>query len=105
MGNWPIPSRIVQIDLALRDLPAARAVLRSASAVVDSTPVIHFSATTGDHFWLLTDAQQRELDRADTVLPTRGCRTAAAGTSSDRPLPVRSATAVRFRTPSCRRPR
>ncbi len=60
-NNLGMISRVTLLHLAQGDLPAARAVLRAAQASVDTTRLIVYFATTGDLFWVLTDAQQQKL--------------------------------------------
>lgn len=53
--------RMALVSLAQGDLARAQAVVRSSLATVDTTRLLVFFATTGDLFWVLTDAQQRFL--------------------------------------------
>lgn len=60
-SNLGMISRVVLLHLAQGDLPGAQAAVQAAQASVDTTRLIVYFATTGDLFWILTNAQQLKL--------------------------------------------
>ncbi len=51
----------VMIAIGRGDLPAARAAVDSAGRRIDATTLLAFIATYQDLYWVLTDAQQRQV--------------------------------------------